>query len=114
THGSALDVPAAVEDLDGASVDPSTLERLPCLGGLDDARRVGHEDPAGLQHALSVRDDLPRLGEVEDDTIERAVVDALVAVAELDSIAIQGGGPEEAAHVRAGAVGEVLAELVAD
>ena len=87
------------------------------LGGLRDRRRVGDEDPAGLQHALGVRDDLPRLGQVEHDAVERPVVgiDALVAVAR----ARRGSASsdvlaEEAAHVAAGPVGEVLAQLVAD
>ena len=58
--------------------------------------------------------DAPRLREVEHDAVERTVVDALVAVAQLDPVALERVGAEEAAHVGAGPVGEVLAQLVAD
>src|SRR5215213_2434885 len=114
TYGGAVDVPAAVEALDGAGVDPPALQCFPRLRRLDDARRVGQEDSASEQDALGVGDDAPRLGEVEDDAIERAVVDALVAVAQLHAVAIEHRSAEEAADVGTGPVGEVLAELVAD
>ena len=88
-YGRALDVPGSVEDLQRPAVDPSAPERLPGLGGLDDARRVSHDDPSGPKHTLGVRDDAPRLGKVQDDAVERAAVDPLVAVSELDVVAVE-------------------------
>src|SRR3712207_7407200 len=60
-------------------------QRLGECGGLDDARRVGHQDAAGVQGALGVLDHLPRLGQVEHDAVEVGFVDARVAVALLRS-----------------------------
>ena len=63
-------------------------ERLAQLHGLDDGGRVGHEDAAGVQRPLGVLHDLPRLGQVEHDPVETGQVDALVAVAQLDAVAV--------------------------
>ncbi len=85
-----------------SGVDPLALQRVSGLGRLGDRRRVGDEDPARPQHALGVRHDLPRLGQVEHDPVERPVVDAVVAVAELDAVARQRVVAEERPHVVAG------------
>ena len=70
--------------------------------------------PAGAQRLAGVRHHLPRLGEVEHHPVEVVLVDALVAVAQLDVVALERVGAEERAHVGARPVGEVLAQLVAD
>ena len=70
--------------------------------------------PPGCSAPLGVLHDLPRLGQVEHDPVEVGLVDALVAVAELDAVALERLGAEERRDVRLGPVGEVLAELVAD
>ena len=114
--GLAVDVPAAVQHLDRPGVDPASLELLAGLRRLGDRRRVGDEDPARAQHDLGVRHDLPRLGQVEHDPVERPVggIDPFVAVAAADVVAGERVGAEEPADVGAGPVGEVLADLVAD
>ena len=73
SYGLALDVPPTVQHLDRAGVDPLALERLAHLRRLGDRRRVRHEQSAGGQHPLGVRDDLPRLGDVEHHTVERTM-----------------------------------------
>ena len=89
-------------------------ERLAELADLDDRRRVGDEDAARAQRPLGVLHDLPRLGQVEHDAVEVGLVDALVAVAQLDAVARRALGAEEATTFLARSVGEVVAQLVAD
>ena len=72
------------------------------------------EDAAGCERRSGVLHDLPRLGQVEHDPVESRFVDALVAVADLDSVALERVRPEECLHVLLGPTSEVLTELVAD
>ncbi len=74
------------------------LQRLADLDGLGDRWRVGHEEPAGLQHRFGLRDHLPRLGQVEHHPVEHAEcrVDALVAVGDVDVVAVERRLAEEA------------------
>ena len=72
------------------------------------------EDAAGAQRLHRVRHHLPRLGQVEHHAVDVALVDALVAVAQVQVVPIERLLAEEALHVGAGPVEEVLAQLVAD
>src|SRR3546814_1932147 len=58
------------------------------LHGLGDLRRVGHQQAAGVQGSGGVLHDLPRLRQVEHHAVEVSLVDALVAVALLDLVAL--------------------------
>ena len=114
-HRLALDVPAAVQHLDRLGhAEVGLVERLAELDGLGDLRRVGDEDPAGVQRPRRVLHDLPRLGQVEHDPVEVGLVDALVAVALLDPVARRHLVAEEGGDVLGRPRGEVLAQLVAD
>ncbi len=84
------------------------------LRGLQDRRRVGHEQTTGPQRVHSVLDDLPGLRQVEHDAIEVDLVDPLVAVALLDAVTVEHLRAEEGLDVLAGAGGEVGTQLVAD
>ena len=76
--------------------------------------RVGHEDPAGHEGLGGMGHDLPRLGQVEHDAVQVGLVDALVAVPDLDPVAAERLVAEEVRHVGLGPGREVLADLVAD
>ena len=56
--------------------------------------------PPGRSAALGVLHDLPRLGQVEHDAVEVGLVDALVAVAQLDAVAVERLVAEERRDVR--------------
>ena len=108
----AVDVPAALEDLERLGHPEHRLrERLAQRRHLEDRRQVREQDPAGPQRGLGVLHHLPRLREVEHDAVEVVDVDAVVDVAHLDGE--RDVGAEEALDVATGAVGEVVAELVA-
>ena len=69
-----------------ASIQRSALERLAHLDGLGDLGVYATMMPPAATPSPSVRHDAPRLREVEHDPVEaRGVVDALVAVAQLDA-----------------------------
>ena len=71
THRRALDVPRAVQDLDGTGeVETVRLEDLSGLYRLQDARGVGDDDAAGSQRLGGVGDDPPGLGQIEHHAIE--------------------------------------------
>ena len=114
-HRLALDVPAALEHLERLGHAEGRLgeQRLAQLRDLGDLRRVGEEDPARVQRPRGVLHDLPRLGQVEHDAVEVGLVDALVAVAHLDAVAVEHLVAEEARDVLDGPGREVVAELVA-
>ncbi len=113
-HRGAFDVPGAMKHLEGAGLEPAArAQRFAHLHGLRDRGRVGHEDAAGDHDLLGVGHDLPRLGKVEQDSIHLGHVDALVAVAQLDVVTVEGGLAEHADDVLARSIGEVLADLVA-
>ncbi len=83
SHGLALDVPAAVQHLDRAGVDPLALQRLADLHRLGDRRRVGDEDARRVAGRLrpSGPPATARAGRAPPGRTCRVRVDALVAVA---------------------------------
>jgi hypothetical protein len=114
TDRLTLDVPASLEYLDGVgegerAVGEARAERA----RLGDARRVGDEDAARAEGLLGVGHDLPGLGEVEHDAVEVGAVDALVAVALLDVVALEVLRAEERLDVAPGPRREVGPQLVA-
>ena len=72
-HRLALDVPRPIERLERLDQRPVPLavERLGDLLRLHDRRHVGEEDSARPQHARHERDQLPGLGQIEDDAVDR-------------------------------------------
>lgn len=80
-HGHALDMPGAVEHLDGLGhVERAGLECVPQLHHLHDARGVGEQDPSGMERLDGMGHDTPGLGKVQHHAVEVGLVDALVAV----------------------------------
>ena len=78
---------------------------------LEDRREVRQQDAAGPERFERVLHDAPRLGEVEHDPVEAALLDAFVDVAYLDGE--RNVFAEETVHVLDRALREVVADLVA-
>ena len=110
----AVHMPGAVQDLDrlGKS-EPMYVQSRTETCGLHDARRVGHDDPAGVECLGRVGNDLPRLREVEDDPVVVAARDALVRVPHLDVVPTEGIVAQHGGDVGHGTGREVVANLVA-
>ena len=90
--GLALDVPGPHQDLLGlGQAEPGAAESLPELRHLHDARVVGDEDAPRMERLGGVLHHPPRLGQVEDDAVQVRLVDALVHVLRLDTVAAQPG-----------------------
>ena len=94
------------------NMKPCYGQRVANLHHLHDARRVGGQDPAAAQYPRRVRHDPPRFGQVEHETIDLHVVDAVVGVALLDGVALERLFAQEVAHVAHRAVGEIGALFV--
>ena len=91
---------------------PAASERAAELRGLVDGRQVHEEDAAGAQRGRGVRQDAPRLGHIEQDPVEIALVDAFGDVADLDAVVRVGA--DERGDVGPGPGSEVVTQLVAD
>ena len=108
----AFDVPAALQHLERLDhAERRRGELLAQPADLEDRRQVREQDAAGHERVGRVLHDPPRLGQVEHDAVELALVDAVVDVADLD--VERDVGAEEAVHVLDRALGEVVADLVA-
>ena len=113
TNGLPFDVPAALQDLDGlGQAEGAALEGVAVGADLADGRQVGHQDAARTQGRLGRLDHPPGLGQVQDGPVEAGLVHPVVGVADLDAVAVQGGGAEEGGHVGPGPGGEVGSQLV--
>src|SRR3990172_4245951 len=86
--GLSLYMPGAVDHLEHLRLgEPaSLLDHVDHLLDLNRGGEVGEENPPGDERLCGVRDHVPRLGQVEDDTVHFPLLDPLVDVANLDLV----------------------------